>query len=539
MKNKSYTICAAAAILLFAGACTKNFEEINTDPNHITAGNVNFANLLTNAELITSGNSDGNAYEDWRNNLIYASCMIQHLSSTTGYWAGDKYTYNASYNSAYWDNNYGPITSDGNVNSNSSPIGNIVEVVANTKSNPQLANLYNIARIFKVFQFQRLTDMYGDIPYSEAGQGYISGITAPKYDKQQDIYTDFLNELQDAASKLDPSITGNPGNADIIYSGDAGQWKKFAYSEMVRIAMRLSKVDPAKAQQWVNTAVQGGVFTSNDDNALIKHQAAAPNGAGSQVANGTGSVLGLIDPNASRVSETFVNFLKGTGDPRLIYFSTLCADPSNTADMGDTTYANQLGQPNGYDVGGGAFDISHAPNYPGNVNGYSVVNRYTFARSDAPTFYLTYAETQLLLAEAAERGWISGDPAGFYNAGVTAAMEQLAQAGASPGVNAGQVADYLAANPYNGGAALEQINTQYWIATFMDEYEAWANWRRSGYPALTPVPAYPGNVTNGAIPRRFTYPLTEASTNTTNYNDAVSGLNGGDKMSSRIWWDKE
>src|SRR5206468_3518396 len=100
------------------------------------------------------------------------------------YWGGDKYTYNASYNSAYWDNNYGPLTADGDNNSNSSPIGNIVEVVSNTKDDPKQVNLYNIARIFKVFQFQRLTDMYGDIPYTEVGLGYISDITAPKYDKQ-------------------------------------------------------------------------------------------------------------------------------------------------------------------------------------------------------------------------------------------------------------------------------------------------------------------------------------------------------------------
>jgi hypothetical protein len=83
---------------------------------------------------------------------------------------------------------------------------------------------------------------------------------------------------------------------------------------------------------------------------------------------------------------------------------------------------------------------------------------------------------------------------------------------------------------------LEQINTQYWIAGFMDENECFANWRRSGYPALTPV-SYPGNVTGGSIPRRFTYPQTEASTNTANYNTAVSRLPGGDKMTSRMWWD--
>ncbi len=538
MKNKLFLPASISLALLAAAGCTKNFEMINTDPNHITGVNVNFATLLTNAELITSGNSDGNAYEDWRGNLIYSGCMIQHISSTTGYWDGDKYLYNAGYNSAYWDQNFGPRSSDGNVNDNSSPIQNIVEVVSNTKTDTKQTNLYNIARIFKVFQFQRLTDLYGDIPYSQAGLGYINGVTLPKYDKQQDIYTDMLNELQDAASKLSTTATNTVGAADIIYGGDVTLWKKFAYSEMVRIAMRLSKADPTNAQKWVQTAVTGGVFASNADNAIVKHQDAAPNGAGSQVANGSGSVLGLIDPSSARLSKTFVDYLNSTADPRLPYFGTVVANPGVSTDKGDTVGTHQLGQPNGYDLSGSATDISHAANWPGNQNKYSVVNRYTFARTTAPTFFLTYGETQLLLAEAAQRGWITtGTAATYYTNGVTAAMQQLGlQAGAGPG--AATITSYLAANPYNAGAALQQINTQYWVATFMDGYEAWANWRRSGFPVLTPVANYPGNVTSGTIPHRFTYPLTEPGVNGTNYNAAVAGLANGDKMTSHVWWDK-
>lgn len=538
MKNIRFLIAAFSAVLIFLGSCTKNFEAINTDPNHITGGNVNFATLFTNAQLITSGNSDGNAYEDWRGNLIYSSCMIQHISSTTGYWNGDKYLYSAGYNSAYWDQNFGPITNDGNVNTNSSPIQNIVEVVNNTKTDAKQVNLYNIARIFKVFQFQRLTDMYGDIPYSQAGMGYIANVTSPQYDKQQAIYTDMLNELQDAASKLNAGAGNTLGAADLIYGGDVSLWKKFAYSEMVRLAMRLSKVDAANAQKWVQAAVTGGVFASNADNAILKHQDAAPNGAGSQVANGTGSVLGIIDPSSARLSKTFVDYLNATGDPRLPYLGTVVADPGVASDKGDTVGAHQLGQPNGFDLSGGATDISHAGNWPGNQNKYSVVNRYTFARTTAPTFFLTHAETQLLLAEAAQRGWVTGTSAAtYYTNGVTAAMQQLSlQAGAGPAQPA--ITAYLAANPYNAGSALQQINTQYWVATFMDGYEAWANWRRSGFPALTPVAAYPGNVTGGTIPRRFTYPLAEAGANPTNYSTAISGMSGGDKMTSRMWWDK-
>jgi hypothetical protein len=523
MRNKILLPVLAALLVSGLGSCKKDFIAINTDPNHITAANINFGYLFTNAQLIASGNSDANGYEDWRNNLIYSSCMIQHLSSTAGYWDGDKYFYNAGYNSAYWDDNY------------NNSITNIVEVVTNVgHDSVAQSNFFNIARIFKVFMFQRMTDMYGDCPYSQAGLGFIKGITQPKYDKQQDIYSSMLSELADAAAKLDPGKANTVGKADLLYGGDPAQWKKFAYTEMVRIAMRMSKVDAANAQKWVQAAVQGGVMASNTDNAIVAHQ----NVSGTPVPNGTGLILIGNDPNAYRLSNTFVSYLKSTGDPRLTYLGTVCADPNDGTDKGDTSFASQLGQPNGYDVpnSGSTYDLTKAPNWPGSQNKYSVVNRYTFSRLDAPTFLLTYGETELLLAEAAQRGWVTGTPAAtYYNNGVTAAMAQLgAQAGAGPSDAA--IAAYLVANPFNPAAAMIQINTQYWVASFMDENESFANWRRSGYPTLTPV-NYPGNVTNGTIPRRFTYPQGEASTNTTNYTTAVSDLNNGDKMTSRVWWD--
>jgi hypothetical protein len=528
-------LAMAMAAILGLGSCKKDFVSINTDPNHIAAAGMNYAYLFTSAQLITSGNSDGNAYEDWRNNLIYSGCMIQHLSSTTPYWDGDKYLYNAGYNSAYWDNNY-PNT-----------ITNIVEVVTHLRTDTVAqGNFYNIARIFKAFMFQRMTDMYGDCPYSQAGLGEISGITAPVYDRQQEIYVDLLHELSMAAAALDTTAANTLNSADLLYGGDPREWKKFAYSEMVRIAMRMSKVDPTDAQQWVQAAVRGGVMTSNSDNAIIAHQDVANTPA----PNGSGLVLTSLDPDAYRLSETFVNYLKRTGDPRLCYLATVCVNPSNGMDPGDTTFTHQLGQPNGYDApgSGSAYDLVGAVNFPRvpavaqsdslteYQNRYSVVNRYTFARTTAPSFFLTYGETELLLAEAAERGWVTGAPAAaYYSNGVSAAMSQLTdQAGAGP--SAAAISAYLSNNPYDPADALEQINDQYWVASFMDENESFANWRRSNYPVLTPV-NYPGNVTNGTIPRRFTYPQGEASTNSTNYNSAVSNLSNGDKMTSRVWWD--
>lgn len=177
---------------------------------------------------------------------------------------------------------------------------------------------------------------------------------------------------------------------------------------------------------------------------------------------------------------------------------------------------------------------------------YSTVNRYTYSNPTSHTYMVTFAQQQLLLAEAAVRGWVSGDARTYYEQGVRAAMQQFSQySNAAALYNQYLTADaidaYLAANPFDQSKALEQINTQYWITSFCDEYETFANWRRTGYPELTstidPGNPYPECATDGSIPRRFRYPTTESQVNMTNYNDAVSRMDNGDSFTSRVWWD--
>jgi hypothetical protein len=470
---------------------------MNIDPEHITGGGMDFRLLFTGVQVGISGTE----WEVWRNGMIYSSTMMQHCASTQSYWNGDKYTYNSGYNSAYWDR----YTGTGR---------NLFEVLNAWKDSETESNAYQMARVLKVMLFHRMTDMYGDVPYSEAGQGFISNLFYPKYDRQEDIYTDMLNELKEAAEALDASKANTIAGADLIYSGDPVKWKKFAYSLMIRLAMRLSKINPEQAKTWMNTAVAGEIFQSNADNAIIQHD---------YDSNDSSEAFGKIavhsDPSAYRLSQTFIDHLKNTQDPRLTYIATVCENPAPSWSMpnferGDTTYSKQLGMPNGYDELGGETDISKAPNWPGNMNNYSVINRYTYGRLDAPTFLITYAQINLLLAEAAHRGWISGNEESYYVTAVTAAMEQFKEYGVD-GISQGQINGYLETNPYDATRALEQINVQYWVVAFIDEYEVFANWRRSGYPVLKPV-NYFANVTNGTIPRRFTYPESESTANSAN-----------------------
>jgi hypothetical protein len=512
-----FILLPALAGLVFAG-CTKNFEELNTDPNSVTVNNYSPVYNLSRAQLEFTGNNDF-SYETWRVNIIYAGMMMQQLANASWY-AGDKYIQNDAWASALFDVAY------------RDQVKYVVDLLQITKDKPNLSNLHQMGRIMRVMIMHRITDVYGDVPYTEAGLGYYGRVFTPKYDKQQDIYMDMLKELDQAAQALDVA-KDNPGTGDLIYRGASNsvqQWKKLAYSLMLRLAMRLTKVDAATAKSWAEKAAAGGLMQSNADNAYVLHDATGGRitvNRNSNILSGEWNATGTGEVFLSR---TFVDFLKNNNDPRLQYMSRVRSS-------GSSTPADQIGLPNGYDQNGGATDVSKAPGYPGSINNYSTVRADIMLKLDAPTFLVTYAQTEFLLAEAAKRGWnVSGSAATHYNNGVRAAMKQLTQYNSAVTISDADIDAYLAARPYNDAVGFEQINTQYWAASFLDWYETWANWRRSGYPALTPV-NYPGNATGGQIPRRMLYPASESSANASNYQEAIS-RQGANSFTTRVWWDK-
>ena len=522
MKRIYKFLVAFTAIAIMAG-CTKKFEELNTDPTKAGPDSFNPNFLLTTTQIRYTGSADF-SYETWRAQLIHFSTMMQHFSHLAGYWVGDKYTLNVDYNAAYFQRAY------------DEQVKHVIDLLELTRDKAEYSNLHQIGRIMRALIFHRITDIYGDVPYSEAGLGYYKRIFKPKYDLQQDIYADMLKELEDAASKLDPSKDKPTG--DLIYNGDIAKWKKFAFSLMMRLGMRLTKVDANTAKIWVEKAAAGGPLASNADNALIKHDA----GGGRPTVNRISQVLNLpYEIPYIRWSKTFIDFLKNNNDPRLGVLAEIPPPAPNENTLGaagDQTPANQLGMPNGYDLQGGPTDISKAPGYPGTWYKYSrPINRF-YAKEAGITMLMTYAEVELMLAEAKQRGWnVAGTAADHYNNGVKAAMTMLAQWDAAAVVTDAQANAYLTAHPYVPASGLEMINTQYWVATVFNDYETFANWRRSGFPVLTPV-NYPGNATGGTIPRRLIYPQGEASSNPDNYKAAVDRLGGTDKITLRVWWDK-
>ncbi|WP_291909557.1 SusD/RagB family nutrient-binding outer membrane lipoprotein [Chitinophaga sp. CB10] len=515
---KKYTILLAVPALTFLSSCTKNFETLNTDPNSASAETTIPIYSLTRAQLEFTGNNDF-SFETWRVNIIYLSLMTQQLASTTGWYNGDKYSRNDGFAASYFQVAY------------PSQVKYIEDVIAQTKGKPGAINLYNISRITRVLIYHRLTDLYGMVPYSEAGKGYQQNITTPKYDAQKDIYADMLKELDEAAKALDPS-KDVVGKGDIIYAGDLAKWKKLAYSLMVRLGMRMSKVEEATAKTWVEKGYAGGTFTSIDDNANVSHNGAGGRATVNRNSNIIGGEWDAVGKGNIYLSKTFVDFLKNNNDPRLAVYAQINL-------TGDRNPANQIGLPNGYDENGANTpnDVHHAPGFKDTVANYSTVRKDIFAKLDGYTSLVTYAQTELLLAEAAQRGWnVGANAATHYANGVKAAMTQLKQYDAAATISEGAATAYLTAHPFDPAKALEQINTQYWAASFLDWYEVFSNWRRSDYPKLTPV-IYPGDNNGGQIPRRMLYPAVEASANGKNYNDAIN-TQGANNFNTRVWWDK-
>ena len=497
--KKIYSILFVLSLLLTSCEFDKGFEELNVDPTKAASLDVN--NKFASVFLRTSGGR----YENWRTSLIYSSQIVQHMSSTATYWSGNFYTLNIPYSTALFERAY------------PEQVKEIEDIIQQLTQEENTGTAMGIARIWRAFIFHRLTDLYGDIPYSEAGKGFITGVLKPAYDSQESIYMNMLAELEAGVAQLG---AGSLGSSDFIFQGDVAKWKKFGNSLMLRLAMRLTEADPATAEAWAKKAIAAGTMSSNDDICFIQHTA-GPAGINK---NGHAQVF-EADGNM-RLSKTFVDFLNG--DPRLPIFGARRFDKS-------TAVADLIGLPNGLttdalkDKYGTMDDI------------YAEPNRTVFAGEDTPMVFQTYAEVEFLKAEAAIRGWHTGDAATHYNNGVKAAMQMLGMLYTNAtAITDDEVTTYLTANPYDATKGMEMIHSQYWVATLFNEYEAFANWRRTGFPTLVPFggeAVYPGNDTGGEIPRRMIYPGSEESTNGENYKAAVA-RQGPNTLTTRVWWDK-
>ena len=518
MKTK-YGLAILLALFIGVSSCDKGFEELNVNP--VLPSAIDPVYMLVDAQRL--------GYDHFHYEAEIVQQMQLLISGQEE--GGGRNSVNLGNMTRPWDAYY------------PNQVKNLVNVINLLKDKPERSNLYNMARIQKAFVFQTLVDTYGDVPYFDAGKAYISGVYLPKYDNAELIYDDLVKELTEAVDALDTSKDLVKG--EMYFAGDIAKWKKFGNSALLRVGMRYTKYSDAKARAIVAVATsstRGGVMTSNADNIVVKYNSIQNNPATGWATNSTKYNWHLGKP--------FVDFLKNNSDPRLQYISVRYATPETaTGGAADTVMARQIGCPFGLDAQNVA---SRDPNFPGALGGaflYSQYNRQTLGRVNSYLYFLTYAQTSLLMAEAHYRGYITtGTAKGYYDAGIKAHMSlediySTSVGGASPITlskqNAYLARPGIAYDPLN---ALKQINEQYWVSCVMIWPEAWSNFRRSGYPQLSPI-NYPSedqyvSVANGydGFIHRLMYTTRELSANKANVDEAIARM-GGDNFSVRLFWD--
>ncbi len=536
--KRTFPYLILAALILTIGGCTKDFKEINTDPTRSTPANFDANYFLSNSQ-----NTYKEGIAGYQGPILFQSGWVQILASTSSgganYYSNmDKYvasTNTLNYTQSSWNNGYRAA-------------GLANEIINNFAGDPDKANVVAVAKIMKVLSLSYVTDVYGDGPYSEALMG-ADGLSLPVYDKQQSMYSSMLTDLDAALTSIDVS---KPGPTADIFStgGDMAKWKKLGYSLMLRMAMRLTKKDIATAQTWTEKAYAGGTLSSVSDDVFV----AGDNANGYSNPNAR-ALITPADYYEVRWSKTFIDYLKAANDPRLSAIAEVPQDGldanKNSSLPGDNAAAIQMGLPNGWDLNGGATDITNSPGYPGGtgsggdlatIGKYSRPRTSVFTDRNTPVSIITSSESELLLAEAAARGWSVGATALVHYAnGVSLGIQSLSNISPNAAISVSVANTYAATHLLDISsldASLKMINEQYWATTgaLMNFGEAWSNWRRSGYPVLTPV-NYTGNFSGGTIPRRQLYPTGEASVNPANYQTGVSGLSNGDNWASRVWWD--
>lgn len=469
-----------AALMLSVSACTEKFDELNTNPN---------APSVATADLFLPHGIQSAVDAYWGGSLgMDIGDLISQYWARIQYTDIDQYSISSDVYSGAWQTFHVEALAD---------YQRIYKLGVETK-NP---NYQAVALIMRSWVFSLLTDVYGDIPYTQSVQG-LEGILQPKYDSQKEVYAGIIKELKTANDMIDAVDKTKAIAGDILFANDVTKWKKFANSLSLRLLNRmLSKTDATmdvrtEINRILGDPVKYPVISAVSETIQLNYLDATNNN------NPINQNRKTRDDH--RVSATLVNKLAALKDARLAIYA------DKPADGGD-----YKGVPNG---------LSNADANALGLSKTSKVGAF-FVGPTAPGVILSYAELLFIKAELAYKGiTAAGDAATNYTNGITASHSQY-KLTVSP--------EYLAANAFKTGTeGYKQIMEQKWIALYGQGIEAWTEFRRTGYPELKPSVI---NVNVGVIPTRLPYPGSEESLNYTNFSAALKQQGGANDMKLKLW----
>lgn len=500
-----------SSLVLILPGCTKNYGEINTDPTRLThLVTEDIKGLFTNAEYMAMYSGDGSAEYQYAQGF-FADLYAQYSAISATFDPTDRYNITQEWVQEQWIGTFRAMA----------PLVNIIKAT----SDPDKKALNAIARIWKVWTIHRATDYYGPFPYTYIG--YDSTVTP--YDKQKDIYFDLFKELKEATADLTQNVDQESyGSADVIYAGDNYKWLKFANTLRLRLAIRISGVEPAKAKEEAEAAVAGGVMTGLADDAYLLSSGVNYNG-----------FLRQSGWNEFRMSETMESYLVGYDDPRLSKF---------------WQPAVNTGKYKGIRNGMNVAEIVAPENEPDNT---SQPSDYLLPENEfsTPSTVMYAAEAYFLRAEGVLNGWnMDGTADDFYAKGIEmslrtwhitddAVINAYINSNNVPSAPAGYFNSPAVANTpikFSTDPAVqrEQIGIQKWIALFPEGHEAWASFRQSGYPKLYPlIHSDNPDAPVGTFIKRIPFLNYDRDRNAPAVKAAEGLLGGPDKISTPLWWD--
>ncbi len=472
-------ICVVVMLTTLSLACTKDFEEVNTDPNKIEK--------ISPGTLLNPIIYEVSSFNTLRADAFTFDIMQVAIPFPSVAGGVHRYDVSESAGNSTWNTYYRWIN-------------NVKEMRAASVA-AEDPNYEAISLTLNAWLYSLLSDSFGDVPMTEAVRG-DEGIYQPAFNTQQEIYTTILADLEKANTLYNTARTMIYGT-DILYNNNIANWRKFTNSLRLRLLLRVSKrteMDAfTKMAAIINNPTANPVFTSNADAAILKITGVVPN------VSPWGRAIDFTTFRAT--AGFFIDNLNDFADPRLAKLNTL----ARTAD-GKTTIGYK-GIPSGYSGPESQFQY-----LPSNFN-------VALATAPMTCVIMTYAEVELIKAELAQKGKLTGSAATFYQNGVKASVEQWG--GVLP-------ANYFT-NPkaaYDG--TLERIMLQKYYALFFNDYQQWFEYRRTGFPVL---PKGAGLLNNGIMPVRFKYPTTVVTNNNENYKKAVTSM-GGDDINTKVWWEK-